>query len=285
MCFTAACAAHDPGASGRGGRYSATDRTADGWTKTRKDDGAPSKRLASQEKGTASKTTPDASKPPAVKSAPAKAKSAPPKSAPPANSAPPAKTTPPKHPAPAKPAAKPLQTRVAMLTPEPLPAGTSDFRRKVITEGQRIIEGKSAKPPRQDCSGYVMAVYARAGQALEIPHQHTLGTKSAAEMLYKWAKADGRSHKEKPEPGDLAFFRDTWGKIDGRITHVAIVESVDADGNVKLIHNIGGRYRRSPMNLQDPHEPLKNGFFRKKQSANEPVLSGELFVAYGRPAK
>lgn len=271
LTLAAGCAAHDGGAASRGGRYASTsDRSADGWTRVKKGKGSRTAALSSpapaDEKKKASPTKKDATpRKPAkdgANDADAKKKEAPKKSPKPK---------------------KPIETRLAMLDPAPIPAGLPEWRTRVIREGRKIIDGKAAKPPRQDCSGYVMAVYSRAGKPLEIPHKHTLGTKAVSEMLYRWAKADGRTHKSRPQPGDLAFFRNTFGKLDGRITHIAIVESVDAAGNVKLIHNIGGRYRRSPMNLSDPHEPLKNGFFRKKGSANEPVLAGELFVAYARP--
>lgn len=172
--------------------------------------------------------------------------------------------------------------KVAAVSRPAVPA-TPDYRTRAVANGRAILSGTAAKPKRQDCSGFVTAAYERAGLALAISPESQKGTTSMAEMLYRTAKADGRTHDETPQPGDLVFYRNTFGKIDGRITHVAMVESVATDGTVTVIHNIGGRYRRSPMNLADPHEPLKNGYFRKKQTANEPVLAGELFVAYARP--
>lgn len=183
----------------------------------------------------------------------------------------------------AKPAAKPAPPKKVALVAKPVVPAKPDYRTKAVANGRAIIAGTGAKPKRQDCSGFVTAAYERAGFALEVSPESQKGTTSMAEMLYRTAKANGRTHAELPKPGDLVFYRDTFGKIDGRITHVALVESVAKDGTVTVIHNIGGRYRRSPMNLQEPHEPLKNGYFRKKQTANEPVLAGELFVAYARP--
>ena len=173
-------------------------------------------------------------------------------------------------------------TKVAAVSKPAIPA-TPDYRAKAVANGRAILAGTGAKPKRDDCSGFVTAAYERAGLSLQVSPESQKGTTSMAEMLYRTAKADGRTHDETPKPGDLVFYRNTFGKIDGRITHVAMVESVAKDGTVTVIHNIGGRYRRSPMNLADPHEPLKNGYFRKKQTANEPVLAGELFVAYARP--
>lgn len=187
------------------------------------------------------------------------------------------------HGAAAKPAAKATPTKVAIVTKPAMPAAKPDYRTKAVANGRAILAGTGAKPKRQDCSGFVTAVYERAGHPLEVSAESQKGTTSVAEMLYRTAKAGGRTHDELPKPGDLVFYRDTFGKIDGRITHVAMVESVAKDGTVTVIHNIGGRYRRSSMNLSEPHEPLKNGYFRKKQTANEPVLAGELFVAYARP--
>lgn len=187
--------------------------------------------------------------------------------------------------APAKPASTPM--RVAAVAKDPVPAAPAsrDLRAEAVANGKAILAGTSPKPKQQDCSGFVKTAYERAGYALEVKPEHQQGTRSLAEMLYRQAKAEGRSHKETPKPGDLAFFKNTYGAMDGRVTHVAMVESVAGDGTVTLIHHMGGRYRRSPMNLGIPHEPLKNGYFRKRttQSANEPVLAGELFVAYARP--
>lgn len=279
LTLAAGCAAHDAGAASKGGRsaVASNDRSADGWKRAK---GSRTSALSSPAKKSAPAAAPakgaapqkpgnDAAKP----AAPAK----PPAADDPKDAAPPKP-----EPRPPKPS-KRVQTRLAMLNPEPVPAGLSELRTRVISEGRKILDGKAAKPPRQDCSGFVTAVFQRAGKKLDIPHKHTVGTKAVSEMMYRWAKAEGRTHKRTPKPGDLAFFRDTFGKIDGRITHVAIVESVDASGNVKLIHHLGGRHRRSPMSLADPREPTKNGFFRKKGSANEPVLAGELFVAYASP--
>lgn len=187
----------------------------------------------------------------------------------------------PKAPPPPDAKTKPAQRKVAMLTPQ---KAAPDFAAKAVANGRAILAGTAAKPARQDCSGFVTAIYERAGLPLEISEASQKGTKSMAEMLYRTAKADGRLYTGgKPKPGDLVFYKNTFGPVDGRITHIAVVESVADDGTVTVIHNIGGRYRRSPMNLEKPHEPLKNGYFRKKQTANEPVLAGELFVAYARP--
>lgn len=233
------CGARSADAGGRGVRMSASDRGADGWTRT------------SAREGVAAK--PAEQKPAAAKSVAA------------------------------KPAATPQPKKVAMLTP-PSASLKPDFREKAVSNGRAILAGNAPKPKREDCSGFVTAIYERAGHSLEISPDAQRGTRSMAEMLYRTAKADGRTHSGAPRPGDLAFYRDTYGKMDGRITHVAVVESIQEDGTVMVLHNIGGRYRRSPMNLAKPHEPLKNGFFRKKGSANEPVLAGELFVAYARPS-
>lgn len=191
-----------------------------------------------------------------------------------------AKPAAPSKPVAAKPA--PVHTKVAVVSKPAVPA-KPDYRAKAVANGRAILAGTGAKPKRQDCSGFVTAAYERAGLPLEVTPESQKGTTSMAEMLYRTAKADGRTHSELPKPGDLVFYKNTFGKIDGRITHVAMVESIAKDGTVTVIHNIGGRYRRSPMNLSEPREPLKNGYFRKKQTANEPVLAGELFVAYARP--
>ena len=144
------------------------------------------------------------------------------------------------------------------------------------------VAGKMPHGSREDCSGFVTAVYAAAGHPLDIPDRYQKGS-SVAAMLHAWAKGDRRIFRDgMPKPGDLAFFRDTTGPFHGRVTHVAIVERVHDDGSVELIHYMGGKVRHDPMDVDHPRDPARNGFFRRKTHAGDPVLAGQLFVAYAR---
>ena len=108
---------------------------------------------------------------------------------------------------------------------------------------------------RYDCSGLVEAVSARAGQPLT---GNTAG-------LWLQAQAQGVDHRKKrPSPGDLVFFDDTYdrnenGRLDDDLTHVAVVETVDDDGTLTLVHKGSKGVVRTFMNLEHPHDKTDAG--------------------------
>lgn len=112
--------------------------------------------------------------------------------------------------------------------------------KRLVVNGERI---------RYDCSGFVCAAYKKADQPLR-------GNTASMQDL---AKSEGLFHKRKlPLPGDVAFFHNTYdrnrnGKRDDLWSHVAIVESVDRDGTITLVHKGGKGIRRTMMNLKQPH--------------------------------
>lgn len=103
---------------------------------------------------------------------------------------------------------------------------------------------------RYDCSGFVNAAYDRAGIDLD-------GLNSAA--LFEYAKQQGLYHRRhNPRPGDVVFFDNTWDKNGDRrfndpLTHVAIVERVDANGTITMVHKGGSGVGRTMMNLRHRH--------------------------------
>ena len=127
-----------------------------------------------------------------------------------------------------------------------------------------------------DCSDFVERVHAEAGLRFA-----PLPARSASEGLWRASRP-----VERPRPGDLAFFHDTFdrdrdGRRGDRFTHVALVEAVDGP-RVMLIHRGSRGIQRLPMNLARPHDPAENGWLRKRR-AGEPsgrFLSGELFTAW-----
>jgi hypothetical protein len=137
---------------------------------------------------------------------------------------------------------------------------------------------------RNDCSGYVSAVYADA--QLDLAGRSTRGLAELADAL------DVDHVYRRPFPGDLAFFVNTWdrnhdGLVNDGITHVAVVETVDADGTVTLIHKGGSGVRRTTMNLlhpdaaRSPEGKLWNSVLRVRQANDAPgleVLTGQLWV-------
>jgi cell wall-associated NlpC family hydrolase len=176
-------------------------------------------------------------------------------------------------------------THVSTARPlPPTPTTNSDEAagRRLIAHAQAIANaGNLHAGERRDCSGFVMDVFRSAGRPLSIPAAHRRYPNVSA-MLHDWGAAEQRTFRGTPRPGDVVFFRDTIGALDGRITHVALVERVRSDGTVELIHYIGGRVRRDPMNLSRPKDHTVNAWLRKKERKGDPSLAGELFVAYAR---
>ena len=96
-----------------------------------------------------------------------------------------------------------------------------------------------------------------------------------------------------PDPGDLVFFHDTYdrdhdGKLDDGLTHIALVESVDADGTIFIIHRVSRGVMRYRMNLERPAlrtDPgsgrVLNDWLRGSSAGVSPVLTGQLFAAFG----
>lgn len=175
-----------------------------------------------------------------------------------------------------------IRVPAPVAPPVPPMPPVNHLRAALVTRARAIADGK-ASSSRRDCSGFVTAVYASAGKPLVVPERYRVSS-SASEMLHAWAKAEGRAFSQgTPAPGDLAFFRDTFGPRRGAVTHVAMVEAIADDGTVTLLHYLSGTVRRDRMNLATPSDPKTNGYFRKKSAAHEPVLAGELFVAFARP--
>ena len=141
------------------------------------------------------------------------------------------------------------------------------------------------KKYRWDCSGYVSAAYALAGYEIQ---------GSAANMLTA-ARDRGLVHRrKKPSAGDLAFFDNTTdrndnGLLDDLVTHVALVEAVDGDGTITLIHLGSSGVVRIHMNLYRPDDhvdddgKMLNDYLRRKGSHDSPrtqYLTGQLWCAF-----
>jgi len=166
--------------------------------------------------------------------------------------------------------------------------------RKVLDQGISML-GESKvrvrrKPFRSDCSGFVTACFSTIGAELTDPL--TAGPSGTA-IIYKSLKKRRRVHNRKrPKPGDLAFFHNTHdrngnGLRDDRFTHVALVERVEKDGTVVLIHFISGKVRRDRLNrlhrnvARDPVSNREwNSYLRR---GGGKTLTAQLLFRFGRP--
>jgi hypothetical protein len=112
--------------------------------------------------------------------------------------------------------------------------------------------------------------------------------------FYRYARAKGRVYtRGTPRPGDLVFFRETYDRNrDGRrndgLTHVALVDKVEPNGTVVVIHRVKRGVVRYRMNLARPDlkkDPrtgaVLNDMLRAPGAGKTPVLTGQLFAAYG----
>jgi hypothetical protein len=167
--------------------------------------------------------------------------------------------------------------------PPPAPLEIAAAAARFVGDRSLVVDGERF---RFDCSGLVEAALASAGCAF---------TGSTAQ-LFEQAREHRVLHRRRvPTPGDVAFFDDTYDRDgDGRrndaLSHIAVVETVDAAGTITLVHVGSEGVTRFLMNLKKPDErhdgagSLINSYLRARKKGDSPrtrYLSGELWVAFG----
>lgn len=141
-----------------------------------------------------------------------------------------------------------------------------------------------------DCTGLVEAVYAQAGVSLRATSKPG---DNGVNVLYRYALNHGRVYNGgRPVAGDLVFFRETYDRNrDGRsndgLTHVGIVDRVEMDGTVTVIHRVKRGVVRYRMNLSKPNvgkDPstgkILNDTLRAPGAGRSFAFTGQLFFAY-----
>lgn len=135
---------------------------------------------------------------------------------------------------------------------------------------------------KDDCVGLVRAVYEDSG--IELMGSGVRGDNGVTAM---WRYAFERSalHNEPPQPGDLVFFKETYdrnrdGKLNDGLTHVGVVESVDAAGTVSFVHRVHGGVKRAKLNVSAPEDRKRNDYLRPAKKDSPAQLTGELFVTF-----
>ncbi len=172
---------------------------------------------------------------------------------------------------------------------EPIKLG--EFSLDVATAARELVARPSAPPGfRDDCSGFVSAVFTAAG----IPM--TGNTAS----LYDRAEAEGLVHHNPiPTVGDLVFFDNTHdrnhnGQWDDARTHIAVVVDVEPDGTILLAHH-GSERALIRMNLlpdhiaahESPEGVLLNSWLRRRSASDggwDLRLTGLLWSAFAEVA-
>ena len=172
-----------------------------------------------------------------------------------------------------------------------LPHGARD---KVV-EAARGLVGKHSvvlggRRYSDDCTGLVRGAYAQVGVDLA---RATRPGDNGVTGMFRFASEHGRVFDGgRPVAGDLVFFRETYdlngdGRVNDGLTHIGLVESVQEDGTVLVIHRVHQGVVRYRMNLdhKDAHvDPgtgqALNDYLRMPGPNHKDVLTGQLFVAY-----
>lgn len=150
---------------------------------------------------------------------------------------------------------------------------------------------------RRDCSGFVLALYASEGFDLQATVRAANGRgrgRDSVAGIYRAVRRMGLVHRNKvPAVGDLVFFDHTFdrnrdGKVNDPLTHIGIVERIDADGTVTVIHHVQRGVLRYRMNRFRPdlrRDPATNRVLNHylrvgpaQSSARR--LTGQLFHAF-----
>ena len=169
-----------------------------------------------------------------------------------------------------------LREKIAMI------AGESVGKKPVVVNGVTF---------RRDCSGTVRGIYAKAGFPignLDVIAGEGGDTRSIFEIVRK----RGSLRRTNPLVGDMVFFSNTYdknrnGKVDDPLTHIGIVEEIESDGTVVIVHHIGRSIVRYHMNLEHPHQRVDddghvlNHDLSVRRRGTPGMTTGELFVAYG----
>jgi hypothetical protein len=200
---------------------------------------------------------------------------------------------------PITPAAAPRAPLSVAASPAPrkqVPPPPPAARREDVLAAARGLVGSSkvklaGRTWPSDCTGFVEAVYAKAGVSFR---GAGMAGDNGVTALYRYTKTQGRVYtRGQPKPGDLVFFRETYDQNrDGRrndgLTHVGLVDGVERDGTVIVIHRVKRGVVRYRMNLAKPNlrrDPrtgeVLNDMLRAPGAGKAPVLTGQLFAAFG----
>jgi cell wall-associated NlpC family hydrolase len=166
--------------------------------------------------------------------------------------------------------------------------------RSIVQRSIQLVGARSlGKGVPNDCSGFVRLAYLAGG--IDLVRHGFLAGENAVSAIFRRALDMGTVHHQAPRPGDLVFFRETYDRNrDGRrndgMTHIGVVEGVDADGTVTFIHRGGKGVARGRMNLSAPakHQQAQGGavlndYIRPATKSTRAYLAGELFAAFASP--
>ena len=151
---------------------------------------------------------------------------------------------------------------------------------RVVVKGKRYGD---------DCVSFVSAIYEPLGVNLLTEAQPG---DNGVTAMWRFASHHGRIFEGgRPLPGDLVFFKETYdlnrdGQTNDGLTHIGVVEDVEPDGTVLVIHRVARGVVRYRMNLSSPTQ-LKtsegkrvNDWLRTEAPGSRPRLTSELFAGF-----
>ncbi len=167
-----------------------------------------------------------------------------------------------------------------------------DARDRAVTAAHSLL-GKTritvaGKRYGDDCTGFVRAVYEPLG--VDLMTAAKKGDNGVTAM-WRFALEHGRVFDGAPSPGDLVFFKETYdlnrdGRVNDGLTHIGVVEAVEKDGTVLVIHRVARGVVRYRMNLAQPTVAKSTGgrrlndWLRTESPGSKPKLTGELFAGF-----
>lgn len=176
----------------------------------------------------------------------------------------------------------------ALDGPEAAQTTGEDIARMAVARLGRSLSSEFGGRLPDDCTGLVRAAYLDVGIDL-LPDGGRPG-ENGVTAIYRFAARHGRVHEGPPRPGDLVFFRETYDRNrDGRendgLTHVGIVERLDAAGTVVLVHRVDSGIVRHRMTLARRalrSDPVTGQVLNDYLRAGRPSrFTGELFAGFG----
>jgi hypothetical protein len=184
------------------------------------------------------------------------------------------------------PDAEPAEQPNAPLVIAPGARDTAVGTAQALLGKNKIIVG--GKRYGDDCTSFVRALYEPLGVDLLTEAQPG---DNGVTAMWRFASRHGRIFEGgRPLAGDLVFFKETYdqnrdGQNNDGLTHIGLVEDVEADGTVLVIHRVARGVVRYRMNLSVPQVRTQNGkrlndWLRTEAPGSKPRLTSELFAGF-----
>ena len=175
-------------------------------------------------------------------------------------------------------------------TPVQVAAGARDTAvgtaQRLVGKQQVVVGGKRYG---DDCTSFVRAIYEPLG--VNLLTEAEPGDNGVTAM-WRFASHHGRIFEGgRPIAGDLVFFKETYdlnrdGQTNDGLTHIGLVEDVEPDGTVLVIHRVARGVVRYRMNLSTPTQVRTasgkrlNDWLRTEAPGSKPRLTSELFAGF-----